>query len=158
MPCSPFIAASLNGKAGDCFGAAYPLLSLSTASFMGFNFPAREAYREKLVAKRDFSRKSRSDRVSERASPLDLAASRAASATTRWVGLDKEAHHLFHLQGVRIGQCAGWFAMTASGRCLLFPSANLSPVFPSSAPGPAFGKGRPVQACGPRAGKRGGIG
>ena len=25
-------------------GATYPLLSLSTASFMGFNFPARENY------------------------------------------------------------------------------------------------------------------
>ena len=73
---------------------------------MGFNFPVREAYREKLVAKRDFSRKSRSDRVSERANPLDLAASRAASAPTRRVGIDKEALHRFQLKGIRIGRTA----------------------------------------------------
>ena len=50
-------------------------------------FSRKGEHREKLVAKRDFSRKSRSDRVSERESPLDLAASRAASATTRRAGV-----------------------------------------------------------------------
>ena len=40
-------------------------------------------------AKRDLFAERRSDRAGEKSYPPDMAASRAASATTRWAGIDK---------------------------------------------------------------------
>jgi len=114
-------------------GTAHPLLFFNHSIFQGLQFSRREVYREKLVAKRDFSRKSRSDRVSERASPLDLAASRAASATTRWVGIDKEALFVPRQRGTDWPSC-GMVRNDSIGAKVRFPRHGGMPTSPPSSP------------------------